>query len=106
MYSYSHYSVFGDRRRALPGRALAALLLALALLALGTVAAPGRARAADGQQITFASPVYAGQNNGFAEGPVGAIVTVNGSNWASAAGPVSIDLVDTQLDANGQPGSA
>ena len=106
MDSYSHYTMCAPGRSALPGRVLLALLLALALLALGAVAAPGRVRAANGQQITFASPVYAGQNNGFAEGPVGAVVTVNGSGWASAAGPVSIDLVDTQLDAAGQSGSA
>ncbi len=107
MYSYSHYNMFAPGRRALPGRALAAFFLALTLLALGAVAAPGRARAANGgSQINFISPIYAGQNNGFAEGPVGAVVTVAGSGWASAAGPITIDLVDTQLDASGQPGSA
>lgn len=110
MDSYSHYIMFGHGRSAWAVRALAGLILALALLMLGTLAAPGQALAANsgptGPQITFISPVYAGQNNGFAEGPVGAVVTVQGSGWAPAGGPVSIDLVDTQLDAAGQSGSA
>lgn len=107
MRSYSHYTIFGDGRSAWLGRALVACILALAVLALCTVAAPGQARAANGgAKITFASPVYAGQNNGFAEGPVGAVATVRGSGWAPAGGPVSIDLVDAQFDTSGQPGSA
>lgn len=91
---------------ALPGRIALAGLIALALLAFGAVAAPGRARAANpGAKITFASPIYPGQNNGSAEGPVGAQVNVQGSGWTPNAN-VNITLADTQGDTPNQPGTA
>lgn len=91
---------------ALSGRLALAAILALTALALGTAMAPGRARAANGgPQIVFASPIYAGRNNGNAEGPVGADVSVQGSGWTPGGGAVTISLTDAQDDAaSGGPG--
>jgi hypothetical protein len=91
---------------ALPGYAALAALIALALLMLGAVTAPGHARAAGGgAKIVFTSPIYPGQNNGSAEGPVGAQVNVQGSGWTPNA-TVNITLADMQNDTQNQPGSA
>ena len=91
---------------ALPDRVALAAVLAFSLLALGAIAVPGRAQAAgSGAKITFAAPIYAGQNNGYAEGPVGTFVTVQGSGWTAGGGNVTITLADEQND-SGQPGSA
>src|SRR5215470_5870741 len=84
---------------ALLGRVALASLIASSLLALGAIAVPGRAHAAGGDpKIVFASPIYAGQNNGFAEGPVGTNVTVQGSGWTTGGGKVTITLADEQND--------
>ncbi len=94
-------------RLALSGRVALAAIAALALLALGAIAVPSHARAGSGDpKITFVAPVYAGQNNGFAEGPVGANVSVQGSGWTGGGGDVTISLADEQNDTSGQPGSA
>jgi hypothetical protein len=87
-------------------RVALAALVALMLLAVGAALAPERARAgSNGPKIVFTSPIYPGQNNGSAEGPVGANVSVQGSGWA-ADSPVTITLADQQNDTSGQPGSA
>lgn len=108
MYSYRQpekMSVAGWS--ALPGRVALALLVALSLLAISAIAVPSRAQAAGGgPQIKFAAPIYAGQNNGFAEGPVGAVVSVQGSGWTPGGGTVTITLADEQNDTASQPGSA
>jgi hypothetical protein len=95
----------------LPEYLARAVLLACGLLALGAGSAPGYARAAtDTPKIVFTAPVYAGQNNGFAEGPVGTSVAVRGTGWMPAGsvdvGPVTISLVDMDNDTEGSPGSA
>src|ERR1051326_4419773 len=67
---------------ALLGHVALASLMAFSLLALGAIAVPGQAHAANGgPQINFTSPIYAGQNNGYPEGPVGTNVAVQGSGW-------------------------
>ncbi|HEY7349012.1 MAG TPA: hypothetical protein VH599_11935 [Ktedonobacterales bacterium] len=92
---------------ALPGQLALAALIALALLAFGAIAVPDGARAADGgPQIKFTAPIYAGQNNGFAEGPVGTNVSVQGSGWTAGGGDVTMTLADEGHDTSGQPGSA
>jgi hypothetical protein len=90
-----------------PERLALAALLALSLLAIGAIAVPLRARAASGgPQVVIAAPIYAGQNNGNAEGPVGATVSVQGSGWAVTSADVQMTLADAQNDTSGQPGSA
>ncbi|HEU5369290.1 MAG TPA: hypothetical protein VFU69_12535, partial [Ktedonobacterales bacterium] len=92
---------------ALPGRVVLAVIAALALLALGAIAVPDHAHAGSGSpKVTFVAPIYAGQNNGFAEGPVGTNVSVQGSGWTGGGGDVTISLADEQNDTSGQPGSA
>ena len=88
------------------GRAALALLVALALVALALLAAPGRARAANGgAQVVFTAPIYAGQNNGDPEGPVDTMVAVAGSGWGAAA-TVALALADRANDTAGSPGTA
>jgi len=92
-----------------PGRVALVALVALMALAVGAVAPPGRARAASGgQQIVFTSPIYPGRNNGNAEGPVGANVSIQGSGWGTNGDPITVTLVDMQDDASagGQQGAA
>ncbi len=87
-------------------RSVLSLSAALAVLALGIMAAPGQARAASqGVEIIFVSPIYAGQNNGDPEGPVTTQVAVAGSGW-TGAGPVTLALADRKNDTAGDPGSA
>src|SRR5215472_886276 len=68
----------------LPGRLALAILLALALLVFGAIAMPNGARAAGiGAQVNITTPIYAGQNNGYPEGPVGTNVSIQGSGWGT-----------------------
>jgi hypothetical protein len=91
----------------LPGRLALAVLIALSLLAVGAIAVPFRAQASSGgPKIVIAAPIYAGQNNGNAEGPVGATVSVQGVGWAVTSADVQVTLADAQNDTSGQPGSA
>jgi hypothetical protein len=111
MDSYRWNLASPARHGALAARLVLAALLALTVLAVGTAARPGRARAAisgpSGPQIVFVSPIYAGRNNGNAEGPVGANVSVQGTGWDNRAGPVTIQVVDAKNDAAaGGPGMA
>ncbi len=93
-------------RPALPGRVALTALIALSLLACGAIAVPLRAHASGGPQVVITAPIYAGQNNGSAEGPVGATVSVQGSGWAVTSADVQMTLADEQNDTSGQPGSA
>jgi hypothetical protein len=82
-------------------------VLVLAALMLGSLGASGQARAAgSGAKIIFTAPIYAGQNNGDPEGPVGTSVVIAGSGWATAGSGVAITLADRQNDTAGAPGSA
>ncbi len=102
MSSYSQRAAF----RAAGWVALAALI-ALSLLALCAIAVPVHAHAADGgPKIVFTSPIYAGQNNDNAEGPVGTRVNLQGSGWTPGGDGVTVTLADEQNDSPGQPGSA
>ena len=96
---------------ALPERVALASLVALSLLAWSALASPEHARAAGNPRLVFVAPVYPGQNNGFAEGPVGTAVTVKGSGWTPPdntpnSQPVVVSLADEQQDTPGRPGSA
>ncbi|HLW00811.1 MAG TPA: hypothetical protein VKT82_19285 [Ktedonobacterales bacterium] len=90
----------------LPGRLALAMLIALSLLAVGAIAVPFRVHASGGAQVVITAPIYPGQNNGNAEGPVGATVSVQGSGWAVTSADVQVTLADEQNDTSGQPGSA
>src|SRR5579859_1185922 len=101
-YRAIHLSYRHDVGQRWPARlALSVLTLATLLLALGALAAPGRARAAGpGGQIIFVAPIYAGQNNGDPEGPVTTGVSIAGSGWTGASG-VTVTLADRQSDTSG-----
>lgn len=87
-------------------RSALGLIAVLAVLALGICVAPGQARAANGgAKIIFTAPIYAGQNNGDPEGPVGTQVGISGSGWTGTGGVV-ITLADRKNDTAGDPGSA
>ncbi|HEY7349011.1 MAG TPA: hypothetical protein VH599_11930 [Ktedonobacterales bacterium] len=101
----------GADRSSLPRQVALALLSALSLLTFGAVAVPGHARAASSPRIVFTAPIYTGQNNGFAEGPVGTDVFLKASGWTPPDGtvnelPVTVSLADAQHDTAGHPGSA
>lgn len=87
-------------RLPLAGVLLAGTLAAGMLAALGLGGAPVARAAGGGQQIHWdSSMIYAGQNNGFPEGPVGELAKVHGAGFSAYNGmQLNLQLVKGDVD--------